>query len=95
MVESWAEHLRQHARFTGDDRAIQDYARSFIVGPGTPAVAHLIAEEHSKGVRRRRHRAWTLYKPLPRYLPFQTFHLTPLLQTSSPRHSCNNEDLSV
>jgi len=57
MVESWAEHLRQHARFTGDDRAIQDYARSFHLGPGTPAVAHLIAEEHSKGVRRRRYRA--------------------------------------
>jgi len=48
MVESWADICGKHARFTGDDRAIQDYARSFHLGPRTPAVAHLIAENTQK-----------------------------------------------
>jgi MFS family permease len=52
LVESWAEHMRQHARITNADRAIQDYARSFHTGDAPPVVTHLIAENVS--TRRRR-----------------------------------------
>jgi len=45
LVESWAEHLRQHARITNEDRAVQDLARSFHLGEIQPRVTHLIAEE--------------------------------------------------
>lgn len=45
LVESWAEHMRQHARITNEDRAAQDLARSFHVGEIQPRVTHLIAEE--------------------------------------------------
>ena len=44
VVESWAEHLRQHERVTIADRAVQDYARSFHIGDKPPAVSHFIAE---------------------------------------------------
>ena len=44
VVESWAEHLRQHERVTIADRAVQDYARSFHVGDRPPVVSHFIAE---------------------------------------------------
>lgn len=43
LVESWAEHIRQHARVTREDRSVQDYARSFHVGAEPPIVRHLIA----------------------------------------------------
>ena len=42
-VESWAEHLRQHERVTVSDRALQNVARSFHVGPTRPVVTHYIA----------------------------------------------------
>jgi MFS family permease/quinol monooxygenase YgiN len=45
LVESWAEHMRQHARITNEDRAAQDRARSFHVGEIQPRVTHLIAED--------------------------------------------------
>ena len=45
LVESWAEHMRQHARVTMEDRIIQDRARSFHVGARPPEVKHLIAED--------------------------------------------------
>jgi predicted MFS family arabinose efflux permease len=48
LVESWAEHMRQHARVTNADRAIQDQARSFHLGPEPPVVTHLIAEKISE-----------------------------------------------
>jgi MFS family permease len=48
LVESWAEHMRQHARVTMEDRIVQDRARSFHVGPGQPVVTHLIAQDISK-----------------------------------------------
>ncbi|HEY0406384.1 MAG TPA: MFS transporter [Pyrinomonadaceae bacterium] len=44
LVESWAEHLRQHARHTNEDRAAQDRVRSFHVGEKSPVVTHLIAQ---------------------------------------------------
>jgi MFS family permease len=53
LVESWAEHMRQHARHTKEDRAAQDRARSFHSGDSSPVVTHLIAEGFSKGGRRR------------------------------------------
>jgi hypothetical protein len=45
LVESWAEHMRQHARITNEDRAAQDRARSFHRGEIQPRVTHLIAED--------------------------------------------------
>jgi MFS family permease len=42
VVESWAEHVRQHARFTIGDRAVEDRVRSFHVGSDPPVVSHLI-----------------------------------------------------
>jgi MFS family permease len=55
MVESWGEHMRQHARVTNEDRVVKARARSFHIGPGAPRVSHLIADEHSKGLNGRRH----------------------------------------
>jgi Bacterial protein of unknown function (DUF894). len=44
VVESWAEHLRQHARGTASDEEIVQCILGFHIGPGQPAVTHLIAE---------------------------------------------------
>ncbi len=44
LVESWAEHLRQHERLTAADIAIQDKVRSFHVGDNPPVVSHYVAE---------------------------------------------------
>jgi MFS family permease len=52
LVESWAEHMRQHARVTNADREIQDFARSFHIGDEPPVVTHLIAENVSTKKRR-------------------------------------------
>ena len=46
VVESWAEHLRQHDRMTRGDRVDQDRARVFHLGDEAPRVTHSI------GVRR-------------------------------------------
>lgn len=43
IVESWAEHLRQHDRVTVADRRVQVFANSFHQGPGRPIVSHMIA----------------------------------------------------
>ncbi|HEU0173474.1 MAG TPA: MFS transporter [Blastocatellia bacterium] len=44
VVESWAEHLRQHARATESDREIEERVQAFHIGVGRPAVTHLIFE---------------------------------------------------
>jgi MFS family permease len=44
VVESWAEHLRQHARGTASDREIVQCIMTFHIGPRQPVVTHLIAE---------------------------------------------------
>lgn len=43
MVESWAEHLRQHLRVTLADRRIQVHAKSFQIDGAKPVVSHFIA----------------------------------------------------
>ncbi|HEV7374985.1 MAG TPA: MFS transporter, partial [Pyrinomonadaceae bacterium] len=53
LVESWAEHMRQHARITNEDRVVQDHVRSFHLGDSSPIVTHLIAQDFSKRHKRR------------------------------------------
>ena len=43
LVESWAEHLRQHARVTVADRAIEDRANAFHVLKHPPKITHWLA----------------------------------------------------
>ena len=43
VVESWAEHLRQHERVTMSDREIEVLAFAFHHGPEPPIVTHWIA----------------------------------------------------
>jgi MFS family permease len=45
VVESWAEHLRQHERVTVSDREIEVRAFAFHLGEGPPKVTHWIASE--------------------------------------------------
>ncbi len=40
LVESWAEHLRQHDRVTEADKAAQEKAWSFHIGKSSPKVSH-------------------------------------------------------
>jgi MFS family permease len=42
VVESWAEHLRQHARVTAADRKIEDVVRAFHIGPTFPNITHFL-----------------------------------------------------
>jgi MFS family permease len=42
MLDSWIEHLRQHARVTQADRELQDSVNRFHID-GAPTVTHLIA----------------------------------------------------
>ena len=43
LVESWAEHLRQHERMTVSDREVQERVNAFHTGDAPPAVRHLIS----------------------------------------------------
>lgn len=43
MVESWAEHLRQHRRVSQADADIQAEIARFHTGPDAPIVRHLLA----------------------------------------------------
>jgi len=43
VVDSWAEHLRQHERMTVADREIEAQAHTFHVGAEAPKVTHWIA----------------------------------------------------
>lgn len=40
MVESWAEHLRQHERMTIADRNVEEHVRGFHTGGALPKVNH-------------------------------------------------------
>ncbi len=43
IVESWAEHMRQHERVTVTDRVIENRALAFHIGDKPPIVSHLIS----------------------------------------------------
>jgi MFS family permease len=43
LVESWAEHLRQHHRVSNADADLQNEATRFHIGPEKPAVHHFLA----------------------------------------------------
>ncbi len=45
IVDSWAEHERQHGRLTEADREVDERVRRFHLGKLSPKIAHLIAEE--------------------------------------------------
>jgi hypothetical protein len=45
MVESWAEHLRQHHRVSVADADVQGEARRFHRGPEAPVVRHFLTLE--------------------------------------------------
>jgi predicted MFS family arabinose efflux permease len=42
LVESWGEHLRQHARVTKTDQQLEERVRAFQIGDQAPAVRHLM-----------------------------------------------------
>jgi quinol monooxygenase YgiN len=48
VTESWADHLRQHERVTAEDRAVEERAQAFHLGPEPPKTTHLIGEELPK-----------------------------------------------
>ena len=48
VVESWAEHLRQHERATVADRQVWERVRSFHLNESPPAVAHLLYAYHEE-----------------------------------------------
>jgi MFS family permease len=43
LVESWAEHMRQHERVTVADYEAEEVSRAFHIGDQPPVVAHLIS----------------------------------------------------
>jgi len=54
VVESWAEHLRQHERMTVADREIENSIRAFHRGNSPPTVSHLISAYAGKERLRRK-----------------------------------------
>jgi quinol monooxygenase YgiN len=52
VVRSWAEHLRQHERFTAEDLLVRDRARAFHVGEDPPRVSHYIHPDAATPQRR-------------------------------------------
>jgi len=48
VVDSWAEHLRQHERATVADRQIREQVRSFHLSEKPPAVSHLLYAYHEE-----------------------------------------------
>jgi len=49
LVESWAEHVRQHERGTAADRDVNERIRKYHIGPEPPQVRHLIAPAPTEG----------------------------------------------
>ena len=45
LVESWAEHLRQHDRTTLADREVEEHAKHFHRGAHPPVATHWLASE--------------------------------------------------
>lgn len=44
LIDSWAEHLRQHGHVTKADKEVEDHVMAFHTGESRPEVSHLIAE---------------------------------------------------
>jgi MFS family permease len=57
VVRSWAEHLRQHERFTAEDLSVRDRLRSFHIGEDPPVVSHFIHPDAA--ITQRRWVRWT------------------------------------
>lgn len=51
IVESWAEHLRQHGRTTIADRLAEEHVRLFLSDDKPPIVSHLIYANDAKSNR--------------------------------------------
>ncbi len=51
MVQSWAEHMRQHERVTELDRTIEEKVRSFHKGNHPPRVHHFLAHTFTRNGR--------------------------------------------
>ena len=49
MVESWAEHLRQHHRVSRADADVQEAVRAFQVGSEAPVVRHFLTVDPKQG----------------------------------------------
>ncbi|WP_051512794.1 MFS transporter [Skermanella stibiiresistens] len=49
MVESWAEHLRQHRRVSNADADLQRETTRYHIGPEKPVVQHFVALEAGRG----------------------------------------------
>ncbi len=47
LVESWAEHMRQHRRISAADRLVQQRVNALHQGPGAPRVEHELDLRHS------------------------------------------------
>jgi MFS family permease len=52
VVRSWAEHLRQHERFTAEDLALRDRIRTLHLDEDPPAVSHFIHPDAAMTQRR-------------------------------------------
>jgi hypothetical protein len=48
LVESWSEHMRQHARLTEADRATGAEVRAFHLVEGLPVISHYVADHLPK-----------------------------------------------
>jgi MFS family permease len=59
LVESWAEHLRQHQRVSHADADLQSEAIRFHIGPDKPVVHHFLALDmkHARAAARGAHAA--------------------------------------
>jgi hypothetical protein len=44
-TETWAEHLRQHERFSAADRDVEERVLAFHVGGGRPVGRHLLSAD--------------------------------------------------
>jgi hypothetical protein len=51
LVESWSEHMRQHARLTEVDRAAEDEVQALHLGEGAPVVSHFVAEHLPRAMK--------------------------------------------
>ncbi len=52
LVESWAEHMRQHARVTVGDRELEERVLAFQVGDQLPLISHLVHAAGENGKKK-------------------------------------------